>query len=407
MKGQTCIIIGGGHAAAQLVFSLRQEGWTGRLQLISNESVLPYHRPPLSKDYMVGNKSFKQLLIRNSDFYHKAEVECLLNQTVITIDSEKKTITLLDGRQLSYHKLIIATGARARQLKVPGAELEGIFSLRTIADSQRIAPYIKPRANAVIVGGGYIGLEVAAMLTKTGVQVTVLESADRVLERVTSPQLSSFYQRVYFEKGVKLITGIKIDKFLGDQHVTGVRVIGGKEYTTDFILVGIGAEPNTRLAETTGLNVKNGIVVNQHTMTSDPDIAACGDCCRFPCAIYDRDLRLESVQNAADQARVAAASICGKDKVYRSVPWFWSDQFDLKLQIVGLSQAYDEVIFRGDIQHGNSFAAFYFSGDRLLAADCVNRPREFILAKQLLERGGQLNKEKITDESLSAKELMV
>ena len=407
MNNQTCIIIGGGHAAGQLVASLRQEGWQGKIQLISDEPVLPYHRPPLSKDFMVGNKSFAELLIREPAVYDKAEVECLLGQAVTAIDASAKTVTLADGRQLPYNKLIMATGTRARQLQIPGAELDGVFYLRTFADAERITPYIKSGAKAVIVGAGYIGLETAAMLTKAGVEVTVLEVAERVLERVTAPQLSAFYQRVHTAEGANLLTDIGVEAFVGDTHVTAVTTTDGAEYAADFVIVGVGALPNAEIAEAAGLKVENGIAVDSQAMTSDPDIAACGDCCQFPSAIYDRALRLESVQNAVDQARVAAASVCGKDKAYRSVPWFWSDQYDLKLQIAGLSQGYDEVIIRGDIEHSRSFAVFYFAGEQMLAADCVNRPQEFMLAKQILDKGWQLDKAKLADESLGVKELVL
>jgi len=404
---QTCIVIGASHAAAQLTASLRQEGWEGKIIVIGDEKHLPYNHPPLSKAYMSGDQSEDDLLIRKANFYEQKEIEFRLGIWVEEIDRLAKTVTLNSGEKLHYDKLALCTGSRVRRVDLPGVELSGIHYLRDLKDVDGIRSEIQPGKAAVIVGGGYIGLETAASLKKMGMKVTVLEMAPRVLARVTAPELSEFYTRVHTEEGVAIKTGVAVAAFEGDGKVQKVVCADGTEFAADLVVIGVGIVPNVELALTSGLTVDNGIVVDDFGRTDDPDIVAAGDVTNHYNGIYDIRLRLESVPNAADQAKSAAAALCGKEKVYCTLPWFWSDQYDLKLQIAGLSQGYDQVVVRGDIESGRSFAAFYLREGKLIAADCVNRPPEFMVAKKILSTGAAINIDKLADESVPPKELIL
>lgn len=405
---QTCIIIGASHAAAQLAPSVRQEGWEGRILVIGDEAHKPYHRPPLSKGFILDQKDAGSLAIKQDALYEKLDVEFMLNTRVESINRSEKSLTLKGGETLSYDKLAICTGSRVRRISLPGAELGGVHYLRDMADGESIKASLDNAKHAVIVGGGYIGLETAASLRKAGLEVTVLEMAPRILARVTAPELSAFYQRVHSEEGVEIKTDTGIESFEANEQgdrVSGVKLNDGTVLPADLIIVGIGVLPNVELAEEAGLAIDNGIVVDEYARTEDPDIVSAGDVTNHPNALYNTRFRLESVPNATDQAKSAAASICGKDKVYASLPWFWSDQYDLKLQIAGMSQGYDRVVVRGDTTEGRSFAAFYLKGDKLLAADCVNRPKEFMATKRLLSTGVHPSDEQLADEDFELKSL--
>ena len=401
-----CIIIGASHAAAQLVASLHQEGWEGEIVVIGDEPELPYNRPPLSKSFLSSEKSAEQLLIRPQAAYDKIGVKFLLNKKVTKIDRLAKTLTLSDGQALAYDKLAMCTGARVRTAPIAGATLDGVCYLRTIADVERIKHYTVVGNKAVIIGGGYIGLETAASLTKLGMQVTVLEMAHRVLERVTSPEMSEFFTRVHQEEGVSIRTNVRVSKIIGDTKVKAVEFDDGSQISADLIVIGIGIIPNIELAESAGLTIDNGIVTDQFATTNDPDIVACGDCANHPNQLYQKRIRLESVPNATDQAKSAAATICGKQKVYSALPWFWSDQYDIKLQIVGLNQGYDAIVVRGEIKQGRSFAIFYLKNGVPIAADCVNRIKEFMLAKKLIANQTAILPARFMDESLTTDQLV-
>ena len=399
-----CIIIGASHAAAQLVSSLRQEGWEGKISLIGDEPNLPYHRPPLSKAFFVGEKTEDELLIRAADFYEKNKVDLLLGSRVTVIDRDAKKITLEDGAEISYTKLALTTGARVRKIPFTGSELAGVFYMRDLNDVKQTHKFTGPGKSAVIIGGGYIGLETAASLRKIGMKVTVIEAMSRVLQRVTAPEVSAFYTRVHTEEGVDIRTEAGVDAIVGEKHVEGVRLADGSTVAADLVIIGVGVIPNIELAESAGLTIDNGIAVNEFATTNDPDIVAAGDCTNHYNPIYDRKLRLESVQNATDQAKIAAKSICGKPEAYNALPWFWSDQYDLKLQIAGLSQGFDEVIIRGDSEQGRSFAAFYFSEGHFIAVDAINRPKEFMMSKRALTAGQTADPLKLADESIEIKD---
>ncbi|PHR92353.1 MAG: pyridine nucleotide-disulfide oxidoreductase [Robiginitomaculum sp.] len=402
---ETCIIIGASHAGGQVAISLRQAGWTGKITLIGEESYLPYHRPPLSKDFLSGGKDLSEITIRPESTYEMADVECLLGDAVTQIDRDKKQIVRADGQTLSYDKLVLCTGARPRELPIQGADLPNVFYLRNAADVLAIKVQVKPGRKAVIIGGGYIGLETAASLTKQSMQVCVLEMAERILQRVTAPIMSGFYKRVHESEGVKVFENCVAGEIA--KTPTGLKVITPKEeFEGDMVIIGIGVVPNTELAQEAGLEVGNGIVVDEFCCTSDPHIYACGDVTWHYNPIYDRHIRLESVPNATDQAKTIAGALTGKNKPYSALPWFWSDQFDLKLQIAGLSAGFDDLVLRGDPQEGRSFAAFYFKGERLLAVDAVNRPQEYMIGRRLIPMNKIIDKKALADEAVALKTLL-
>jgi len=402
-----CVIVGASHAAGQLVVSLRQAGWAGDITVIGDEAYLPYHHPPLSKDYLSDKKTADELLIRPQEAYETANVNLKLGTRVTDIDRNAKTLSTDVGEIIPYDKLVLATGARVRKLPIQGADLPGVYYLRDMSDVTAIKAYVKHAKRAVIIGGGYIGLETAASLKMLGLEVTVLEAMPRILQRVTAPELSEFYKRVHKEEGVNVLEGVMASSITSVGDELSVIDKNDNHYKAELVIIGIGVIPNTELASDAGLDVENGIVVNEFCQTSDADVYAAGDVTWHYNVKYDRHLRLESVPNATEQAKTVAGHICGKDKIYDSLPWFWSDQFDLKLQIAGLSEGYDDLILRGDSESSRSFAAFYFKGPALLAVDAVNAPREFAMTRMLLTQGKTLNKTKLADTTLALKEAIV
>ncbi|MDO8414965.1 MAG: FAD-dependent oxidoreductase [Agitococcus sp.] len=405
MTNKIAIIIGASHAAAQLTTSLRQEGWEGDILVIGDEPYLPYHRPPLSKTFLSGDKTIEDLFIRPAAFYEKNNIQFKQGH-VTAINRAQQTLTLSDGTNLSYDKLALCMGARVRKASIVGEELAGVHYLRNIADVKGIQPYVAKDKRAVIIGGGYIGLETAAALRKQGMDVVVLEMADRILQRVTAPELSEFYTRIHREEGVKIHTGISVSAIVGDGRVEKVICSNGAEFPADVVIIGVGVLPNVELAQEAGIEVDNGIIVDEFCRTNDAHIVAAGDCANHFNAIYGRRMRLESVPNASEQGKTAAASLCGLTKAYKSLPWFWSDQYDLKLQIAGLSQGYDQVVVRGDKLASRSFAAFYFKDGHLIAADCINRPQEFMLSKKIITEGIVIEPSRLADETISVKEML-
>ncbi len=406
MQKLKAVIIGASHAAAQLSVSLRQEGWKGEIVMIGDEPHLPYHRPPLSKTFLSGDKSIQDLLIRPAEFYAKQQID-FLHGPVVAIDRERKMLTLADGSQMSYAKLAICTGARVRKLEIDGGELKGVHYVRNAADITAIQEQIKSAKHAVMIGGGYIGLETAASLRKLGIQVSLLETSSRILQRVTAPELSEFYTRLHQTHGVKIYNHITVERILGTIQVEGVLCADGTMIPADFVIVGIGVQPNIELAQIAGIDVENGIVIDSYGQTNDLNIVAAGDCTSHFNSHYQRQLRLESVPNANEQAKIAAATLCGKFKAYNAIPWFWSNQYDIKLQIVGLNHGYDQLVIRGDIQGGNSFAAFYFKEKKLIAADCINCPLEFMISKKIITDNIQINPLYFADDSIDLKQLTV
>lgn len=393
------VIVGASHAGAQLAASLRQEKWDGEILLIGNESALPYQRPPLSKAYLAGKSTLEDLAIRSAEFYAKQDIQ-LLDVTVDAIDRSAGQLGLSNGQTLAFDKLALCLGARPRRLPASGADLAGVFYLRTAADVELIRDAATAARRAVIVGGGYIGLETAASLRALGLDVTVLEATDRVLERVTAPGVSAFFDRIHREEGVTIRTGALVQALTGDSRVREVVLATGESIPADLVIVGIGVEPNVELAAAAGLAVDNGVLIDAHARTSDPDIVAAGDCASHDIARYGRRVRLESVPSAGEQAKVAAATMCGKSKEIAALPWFWSDQYDLKLQIAGLNTGYDEVILSGDPSSGRDFTCFYLRDGELIAADCVNRPRDFMFSKQVITQRRPVQREQLVGQSV-------
>ena len=397
------VIIGASHAAAQTCVSLRQGGWDGTITVIGDEAVLPYHRPPLSKDFLSGKKEIEDILIRPAAVYETADIKMRLGERVESIDRAAKTVLTDKGATLNFDKLVLTTGARIRRLPVPGEDLDGVFYLRDTADVLAIKAKAETAKSALIIGGGYIGLETAASLRKQGLEVTILEAMPRILQRVTASELSTFYNRVHAEEGVTILENVMASKVEFTTDGLSVFTACEQSFDADMVIIGIGVIPNVELADAAELTVGNGIEVNEYCQTSDPDIYAAGDVTWHYNSIYDQHIRLESVPNATEQGKVVASHINGAPKAYNSLPWFWSDQFDLKLQIAGLSTGYDHVIIRGDIETSRSFAAYYFKGDQFLAVDAVNAPRDFMFGRMSLTKGASLCKTKLADTSIDLK----
>ncbi|SFK14530.1 NAD(P)/FAD-dependent oxidoreductase [Methylocapsa palsarum] len=405
----TVAIIGGGQAGSEVATLLRQNRYEGEIVLIGDEDHLPYLRPPLSKAFLAGEIDADALIYKGAPAYERANVVLKLGVRVDDIDRGAKRLKLNDGEALSYDKLVIATGGGARQLPVPGSKLSNIFYLRKISDVDALRPHLKPGRRLVVVGGGYVGLEVAAVAAKQGVHVTVLEGAPRVLARVTAPELSQFYERVHREAGVDIRTGVSVSGFAAgpdEGSVGAVLCADGEPVAADFVLIGIGLSPNTDLAERAGLVVDGGVVVDDHSRTNDPDIYAIGDCSTHAHhGFLERKIRLESVPNALEQARAVAASITGRDIPTAAAPWFWSDQYDLKLQMVGLSDGYDTLVLRGSPE-SRSFIAFYLKGGQVIAADSVNRLGDFMAAKRLVGDKSHVAPDQLADETVPLKTLI-
>jgi 3-phenylpropionate/trans-cinnamate dioxygenase ferredoxin reductase subunit len=399
------VIAGAGHAAGQLVASLKQQKFDGQIVLVGDESHLPYQRPPLSKKFLSGELAAERLYVKPPAFYNDPRIELRLDTVITKIDRDSKTLKIDNGDDIPYDTLILALGSRVRRLSIEGADLAGVHYLRSIDDVNGIREEIENRKNAVIVGAGYIGLEVAAVMRQLGLDVTVIEMADRVMSRVVSPEISDFYQIEHTNQGVKLRLSTGITAMRGEDRIQAVETEDGELIPADFVVLGIGILPNTELARAAGLSVEDGIVVNDRCQTSDPSIYAVGDCTRHPNAIYDRQLRLESVHNALEQARTAVSNICGKPSHYSEVPWFWSDQYDLKLQIAGLSTDYDDVIIRGN-PADRSFACLYLKDSVLIATDAVNSPKEFVQSKALIASGQQMNRKQLADTEVQLKDLL-
>jgi len=383
------VIVGAGQAGVQIAESLRQEGYGGELQLLGNESHPPYQRPPLSKKWLLEPGAFGALSLRGAEALVRRRIELKLDTEVAAIDRAASRLQLTNGEQLPYRALALATGAWARALSLPGAALGQVLSLRSIADSAAISAAIRRCAAAgrpvVVIGGGFIGLEVAASARKLGAAVTVLEGLPRLMSRVTAPIVSEAFERVHRAHGVELVFGAQVTQLRGSGDVESVCTADGREYAAGCVVVGIGVVPDDRLAAAAGLACDRGILVDDCARSSDLSIVAAGDCTARRLA-DGRLLRLESVQNAVEQGKSAAAALLGRERPFRAAPWFWSDQYDIKLQMVGLSHGYDQVVTRGDLQKP-AFSAFYFQAGRLIAVDSLSRVQDHMQSKRLLDHG--------------------
>ncbi|MDE2261069.1 MAG: FAD-dependent oxidoreductase [Gammaproteobacteria bacterium] len=400
------VIVGGGQAAVQAIDTLRRKGFTGQLALIGDEPWLPYQRPPLSKKYLAGALERERLLLRPQHFYESHSVEVRLGRRVQEVSRREQRLRLDDGSTVAYDALLIATGSRPRPLAAPGTELEGVYFLRTIADVERIRTELGPGKRLVIVGGGYIGLEVAATVREAGLDVTVLEMADRVMNRVVCPQLSAFYQAEHARHGVRILCNSRVRALAagpGSRRVRAVVTEDGEEHPADVVVVGCGVLPADELAVAAGLACENGVVVDEHCRTSDPAIYAAGDCANHPSLHYGRRLRLESVDNAFEQGASAALNLLGMETVHDKVPWFWSDQYDLKLIIIGVGQGYDTVVMRGD-PATRAFSACYLRGGELIAVDAVNSPKDQMAARKLIAARARPMPDRLADHTMPLKD---
>lgn len=404
-EAQSIVIVGAGQAAAQAVQSLRQGGFAGRITLVGDEPSLPYQRPPLSKAYMKGEFEEERLYFKPGSWYEDQKVEVLLGTPVPRINRSTKQVELGHGGHLDYDYLILATGSRPRPLPVPGAELDGVHDLRTLMDVERIRPKMVAGRRIVIIGAGYIGLEAAAVARQMDLDVTVVEMAPRVLARVTSPVISEFYAAEHARQGVKILTGVTLSRLEGEGGKVTAAILGdGTRLPADMVLSGIGILPNEELAKDAGIACSNGILVDRDARSSDPHVFAAGDCAARPLVHYGRSGRLESVHNAIEQGKLAAAAILGLPRPAEDCPWFWSDQYDLKLQIAGLSQGYDTHVIRGD-PASRKFAVFYLKNGTLIAVDSVNSPPEFLASKKLIMSGAKLAPATLSDTSTPMKDI--
>ncbi|MDG1007703.1 MAG: FAD-dependent oxidoreductase [Alphaproteobacteria bacterium] len=397
------VVIGAGQAALQTIISLRQGGYEAAITLVGDEAYLPYQRPPLSKAYLSGKMERERLFLKPDAFYTDNQVTLKLDTRADSLDAAAKSVTLSNGETLAYEYAVIATGSRPRLLDVPGRQLDNIFDLRGMADIDAMQPLFVEGKKLLVVGGGYIGLEAAAVAAAMGMRVHVLEAAPRLLARVAEPEISAFYTRLHKDNGVTLVTDSQMTGFVGDNAVRGVEMADGSVIDADIVITGIGILPNIEIAEAAGLTVENGIVVNEVGQTSDAHIFAAGDCTSHPNDLLGHTMRLESVPNAIEQGKAVASAICGAPKPYHQVPWFWSDQYDVKLQIAGVPLEIDQKVLRGD-DSTNSFAWFYFTGDKLTGVTAVNRPAEFMAGRMLIEKS--LKGEAIADPAKLADEAM-
>lgn len=400
------VIVGAGQAGYQCAESLRLEGYEGKITLIGDEPHIPYQRPPLSKDYLLGKTDAERIQYRPMEFYEQSPVELLLDVRVQSLDPGAKSLVLSNGETLFYEALILATGARVRKLEIPGASLAGVFYLRTLKDVDDIGARLETAERVIVIGAGFIGLEFASVARKLGKQVQVLEAMDRVMARVVEPELSEFFTQLHKGHGVEIICGAQADELVGENgEITGVKTLDGRLLAADLVVVGIGVHPNQELAADAGLAVGNGIIVDEFGQTSNVDIYACGDCASYEHPFAGQAVRLESVQNAGDQARAVAAKITGKDKPYVAVPWFWSDQYDVKLQMAGLTIGCDSHVVRGDISSGH-FSLFHYKKNRLRAVEAISAPRDYIVGRMLLEKDILPTKQQAADVDFNLKSLM-
>ena len=396
------VIVGAGQAGASLAAKLRALGFAGRLTLIGEEPAPPYQRPPLSKDYLLGEMDLERLYLRNAAFWEEHGVTLRLGQKVTGIDPVARTVTV-GQESIPYDQLALTTGSVPRRLPAAiGGDLEGVYTVRTLADVDAMRPEFRAGARVVIIGGGYIGLEAAAVAAKLGLHVTVVEMAPRILQRVASPETSDYIRLEHQNHGVTILEGTGLDRLVGDTRITVAQLADGREIPVDFVIVGVGIVPATGLAEAAGLALDNGIRTDEHGRTSDPHIWAAGDCASFPWK--GRRIRLESVGNAIEQAEAVAENMLGAGKEYIAQPWFWSDQYDLKLQIAGLNTGYDRIVTRPGDDGAVSF--WYYRGDTLLAVDAMNDAKAYMIGKRLIEAGRSPEASVIADPATNLKALL-
>jgi len=400
------VIVGGGHGGAQVAISLRTQKFEGSIAIVGDETDLPYDRPPLSKEYFAGEKEFERILLRPAKYWDERAVTMLLGKRVVSVDPVAHCVATDAGETIGYSKLVWATGGNPRMLPIPGGDLPGVQGVRTRADADAMKAASESADQIVVIGGGYIGLEAAAVLRKAGKKVVLLEALDRVLARVAGEELSRFYEKEHRDHGVDLRLGVNVEAIEGESHVTGVRLAGGEVIPADLVIVGIGIIPAVEPLVAAGAEGGNGVLVDRYCKTSLPDIYAIGDC-----AAHENDfaeglvIRLESVQNANDQANVVAKGICGVEAPYHAIPWFWSNQYDLKLQTAGLSTGHDQAILRGD-PASRSFSIVYLKSGKVVALDCVNATKDYVQGRMIVTAGLKATAEQLADTDTPLKALL-
>ena len=402
---RTIVIIGAGHAGVQAAGSLRDEGFDGVIRLIDAQTAQPYQRPPLSKAFLKGEANAQSIILRGEAFYGEKAIDLALGETVASLDRHSRKLHLGSGRRLGYDHLILATGARARTLPVPGADLKGVHVLRDLGDASRIREALATSRSIVVIGAGFIGLEFAAVAASLGAGVTVIETRERVMARAVSPAIAQAVEARHIALGVRLLLNAGVARLQGVAgHVTHVELASGARIAADLVIVGIGVQAKDRLAAESGLTLENGIRVDQHLVTSDATISAIGDNASHPNPFFNGMVRLESVQNAVDQAKCVARNILGRSEAYRAIPWFWSDQADLKLQIAGIASVITRHVTRGDPESG-AFSVFGYAGDRLAVVESINKPADHMLARRLIDAGISPSADDAADPSFDLKRL--
>ena len=407
MEQADVVIVGAGHGGAQCAIALRQFGFTGSIAMIGREPEPPYERPPLSKDYFAREKTFDRLYIRPPQFWEEKGVELVLNAEVTAVDPVARQLTVSDGSTVTYGSLVWATGGDPRRLSCPGADLAGVHFVRTRADCDQLMGEIDGGVkNIAVIGGGYIGLEAAAVLTKLGCRVTLLEALPRVLARVAGEELSAFYEAEHRAHGVDLRTGVTVEGFEGEGRISGVKLGDGSVVPADAVIVGIGIVPAVGPLIAAGANGGNGVDVDEYCRTSLPDVYAIGDCAAFACDYAGGTvMRVESVQNANDMGTCVAKALCGDAQPYHAFPWFWSNQFDLRLQTAGISMGYDATVVRGSPED-RSFTEVYLKDGKVIALDCVNSVKDYVQGRKLVEAGAHPDLSRLADASVPLKELL-
>jgi len=399
-NNKTCVVIGASHAGVNFAFALRKEGWQGKIILFDKDPTLPYHRPPLSKAYLTSKDAIEKNVLKSQESYEKDNIILQLGTEVSSINRLKKTIVLHDGTTQSYDKLVLATGARPIIPSILGIEeASNLFPLRTASDVENIRNSLakSQHKRVVIIGGGYIGLEAAASLKKLGATVTILEREDRILARVTTPEMSTFFEDLHSNNGVIIHTNKNVISIKTSEGLNTIICEDNSTFKSDMIIVGVGIKVNIELARDAGLDINNGVSVDSTTQTNDENIYAIGDCTFHYNTHYDRFVRLESVQNAVDQAKVAAAAICGKNATYDAIPWFWSDQYDVKLQMVGLSTGHNKVCVRKEESENTKFSIWYFKDNTLLAVDAINNAKAYVLGTKFIKNQKRIDTSKLVD----------
>jgi 3-phenylpropionate/trans-cinnamate dioxygenase ferredoxin reductase component len=403
--GAGTVIVGTGQAGFQTAASLRSEGYEEPITLIGEEPHIPYQRPPLSKGFPLGQQDFESIQLRPERFYQDHHIDLLAGKRVAAVDHAARQVRLESGARIPYQKLVLAVGARNRKLAVKGAELDGVMYLRSLEEAISLKKRLESAQEIVVIGGGFIGLELAAVACTLGKSVTVLEALPRLMSRVVAPIISDFYRELHATRGVRIVCDAAVSEISGaGSRVQKVVMREGTTYTADLVIVGVGVVPNVELAQDARLTVANGVAVNEYLETDDENIFAIGDCAEHDCVFAGARVRLESVQNAADQAQRVATTIAGRRSPYRALPWFWTDQFDIKLQMAGISQGHDRIVTRGNPE-SRRLSVFYFKQDRLVAIDSINRPLDHMIGRKLIAGGVPLTPEQAADDSVDLRKL--